>query len=448
MIQATDPLVLRNKLKSLPPAIQGEVIRSVISELSEEEAQLIQYEWSLFARDNQVIPSSSDWVVWLILAGRGFGKTRSGAESIRMLQESGRYGRFALIAPTAADARDVMIEGESGILATSPPWNRPEYEPSKRRLTWPNGAIATTYSGEDPESLRGPQHDAGWLDEMCAWSYAQDTWDMYSFGLRLGIRPLTVITTTPKPMQLLKDIMAEQGTYVTRGSTYDNKANLAPQFLAKIVKRYEGTRLGRQELNAEVLNDNPGALWNPSMVDPYRLPDKAVNEILAKCVRVAVGVDPAVSNNENSAEHGIVVAGMDEDGNGYVFADRSLAGSPFQWGSAVVRAYKDFSADRIYPEVNNGGDLVESNIRNIDPNVPITQVRATRGKAVRAEPIAALYEQGRIKHVGNFPELEHQLYNWNPLDPTAKSPDRLDSLVWVLTGLFDIETSVPGARQL
>lgn len=448
-MNSTDPLVLRNRLKALPAAVRANVLRTLASSLTDEEAELIQYEWALFARDNQLMPTGTDWAVWMILAGRGFGKTRSGGEAIRQLQETGKYGRFALIAPTAADARDVMIEGESGILAVSPPWNRPVYEPSKRRLTWPNGAIATTYSGEDPESLRGPQHDAGWCDELCAWSYPDDTWAMYNFGLRLGLRPITVITTTPKPTQLLKEIIAESTTVVTRGSTHDNKANLAPSFLAKIVKRYEGTRLGRQELYAEILDDNPGALWKASYIDPYRKSGDVAGDLLNCCVRVAVGVDPAVSNNENSAETGIIVAGIDANGHGYVFTDESLQGTPLEWARAAVAAYKNFQADRLYAEVNNGGDLVESNIRTVDNAVAITTVRATRGKALRAEPIAALYEQGRVHHVGGgLQKLEDQMLNWNPLDPHAKSPDRLDALVWVLTGLFDVEASVPGARLL
>lgn len=441
---------MREALLALPPAARVAAITSATQDMNEEEASLIQYEWQLFARDNQLLPSDfgNSWLVWLILAGRGWGKTRCGAEAVRLLQESGQYGRFALIAPTSADARDVMIEGESGILATAPPWNRPEYEPSKRRLTWPNGAIATAYSAEDPESLRGPQHDAGWLDEMCAWSYARDTWDMYSFGLRLGLRPATIITTTPKPIEVLKEIMNEPNTYISKGSTHDNHSNLAPQFLAKIVKRYEGTRLGRQELYAEVLEDNPGAMWNAAMIEPYALPEVDKDHILARCVRIAVGVDPAVSNNENSAETGIVVAGIDDNGHGYVFSDDTLQGSPLQWARAVVATYKKHQCDRVFPEVNNGGDLVVSNIRNVDEYIAVLPVRATRGKMIRAEPIAALYEQGRIHHVGAFPELEKQMCDWNPMDPTAKSPDRLDALVWVLTGLFDIDTSNPSARLL
>ncbi len=403
----------------------------------------LSYEWSFYARVEQ-LPPESEWSVWLILAGRGYGKTRTGAETIRDLIENHNYSRLALIAPTSADARDVMIEGESGILAISAPWFRPVYEPSKRRLTWPNGAQAFTYSAEEPERLRGPQHDGGWCDELCAWKYLRDAWDMYQFGCRLGDNPITIITTTPKPTKILKEIMADEYTHTTTGSTYDNLENLAPTFAKKVVAKYEGTRLGEQELHAKVLDDNPDALWNYDMIEDYRVAFDKCPDL----IKIGVAIDPAVTANKNSDETGIIIGGVfyiGETLHGYILEDCSLKAKPKKWAMVAESEYRNYEADRIIAEVNNGGDLVEANLRSINANVSYESVRASRGKAIRAEPVSSLYEQGRIHHVGVFGKLEDQMTNFNPLDPSAEgSPDRMDALVWLITWLFALDKDEKG----
>jgi phage terminase large subunit-like protein len=346
---------------------------------------------------------------------------------------------MALVARTAADTRDVMVEGESGILSISPPWFRPKYEPSKRRLTWPNGALATLYSADEPDLLRGPQHDGFWADEVAAWRFV-DAWDQLMFGLRLGHDPRGVVTTTPRPTKLIRELAASKTTRVTRGSTRDNQANLAASFLVKIVEKYQGTRLGRQELEGEILDDNPGALWRRSNIDENRwktaLPDLR---------RVVVGVDPAVTNNAKSDETGIIVAGRDSQNppHFYILDDESQSSTPDTWARASVMAYLRHDADRIIGEVNNGGDLVETVIRHVrindrpeGQNASYKSVHASRGKAIRAEPISALYEQNRVHHVGSFPILEDQLCDWDPTE-SKDSPDRLDALVWALTELSE-----------
>lgn len=401
----------------LPDADRHELLAG----LSEAEAEQILYDWRFWARANQVAPDG-DWRTWLVLAGRGFGKTRCGAEWVRAEVEHGRRKRLAIVGPTAADVRDVMIEGESGILATARPGMRPVYEPSKRRLTWPNGAVATTYSADEPDRLRGPQHDGAWADELAAWRYPQ-AWDMLQFGLRLGGDPRAVVTTTPRPTPIVRALAASETTVVTRGSTYDNAANLAPQFLEQIVSKYEGTRLGRQELHAEILADTPGALWSLAMLEDRRDPPDLA--------RVVVAIDPAVTATDSSDETGIVVAGRGVDGRGYVLADRSCRLSPLGWANRAIAAYDDFRADAIVAEINNGGDLVATVLRTLRPEVPIKTVHASRGKQTRAQPVAALYEQGRVSHCGVFAQLEDQLTTWSP--DAGTSPDRLDALVWALT---------------
>lgn len=341
--------------------------------------------------------------------------------------ENGKAHRIALVAPTAADARDTMVEGESGILAISPPWNRPMYEPSKRRLTWPSGAIATLFSAEEPERLRGPQHDTAWCDEIAAWKYPQETWDMLQFGLRLGDDPRCAITTTPRPIPLVRDILNNPSTAVTKGSTYDNISNLAPAFIEVIISRYEGTRLGRQELNAEILDDNPEALWTRDVIENNRV-TKA-----SEMVRIVVGVDPAVTSSSSADDTGIVVAGVDEKHHYYVLGDYTTHATPKKWAHEVIAAYYKHSADRVIGEVNNGGELVEYTLRTIDPMVSYRSVRASRGKQLRAEPVSALYEQGKVHHVGSFPALEDQMCEWVPGE--GKSPDRVDALVWALSEL-------------
>ena len=383
---------------------------------------------SWLARPAQLAPKG-EWRVWLILAGRGFGKTRAGAEWVIERVKSGLFSHVALIAETSADARDVMVEGpESGILAVSPRDFLPNYEPSKRRLTWPNGAIATTYSGDEPDQLRGPQHDTAWADEPAKWKYAQQAWDNMQFGLRIGPKPQACATTTPKPTAFMKRLVKDTHTAITRGATWDNVTNLAPAFLEYIRGRYEGTYLGRQELRGELLEEVEGALWKQADIDKLRVlkhPD---------LVRVIVGVDPAATSTEDSDHTGIVVAGIGEDRQGYVLDDASLKGTPKEWASAAITAYYKHRADRIIAEVNNGGDMVEHTIRTVDADVSYKKIHASRGKLTRAEPVASLYEQGRIHHVGTFADLESEMCTWVPGD--AKSPDRMDALVWALTELM------------
>jgi phage terminase large subunit-like protein len=411
----------------LTSSLPADERRALLDALSDDEARRLEYDWLYWSRPEQRAPAG-DWRTWLVLAGRGFGKTRTGAEWVREQAESGRCGRLALVAPTAADARDVMVEGESGILAICPRRFRPLYEPSKRRLTWPNGSLATLYSADEPDRLRGPQHDCAWCDEAGVWRFP-DAWDMLQFGLRLGADPRVVVTTTPKPVRLVRELATDPTTTVTRGSTYDNAANLAPAFLDQIVRRYEGTRLGRQELHAELLDDTPGALWTRAAIENLRV--KAAPDL----TRIVVAIDPAVTSGEDADETGIVVAGKGVDGHAYVLKDLTCRLSPDGWARRAVNAYHELSADRIIAEVNNGGDLVEQVIRTVDRRVSYRKVHATRGKRVRAEPVAALYEQSKVHHVGMFADLEDQQCSFTP-DGYDGSPDRVDALVWALTELM------------
>lgn len=359
---------------------------------------------------------------------------------------AGTARRVALVAETAADARDVLVEGESGILAVHPPAYRPLYEPSKRRLTWPNGARATLYNAVEPDQLRGPQHDLAWADELAKWRYVQATWDQLQFGLRLGARPRQCVTTTPRPLKILTTLIEDPDTVITRGTSYDNRANLAPAFIARIVRRYEGTRLGRQELNGKLLEDLPGALWTRARLDELRCaqaPDLK---------RIVVAVDPAAGSGDTADETGIVVAGLGADGHGYVLEDASLRGTPMAWGRAAVAAYRRWRADRIVGEVNNGGEMIEHVIRTVDPTASYKAVRASRGKIVRAEPVAALDEQGRVHHVGAFPALEDQMCALSSDYARAGagfSPDRADARVWAITELMlDGQAGEPRVRGL
>lgn len=409
----------------------------IIATLTDEEALLLQHTWEAWARDKQLesVEAPGDWVVWLILAGRGFGKTRTGAEQVIRWAREDRRARIALVGRTAADVRDTMIEGESGILACSPPDFMPKYEPSKRRLTWPNGARATTYSAEEPKVLRGPQHTKAWADERASWLKRgnEDAWDHLMFGLRLGRKPQVIVTTTPLPTKEIKALVRQKTTHVTRGTTYENLENLAPTFKDQVIGKYEGTRLGRQELLAELLEDNERALWKrEEMIETLRVTEHP------ELKRVVIGVDPSVHDgtdidNQELAECGIMAAGLGIDGHGYLLDDRSLMASPMQWAKEAVTAYRKNKADRIVAEVNNGGALVEVVIRVVDKNVSYKHVHASRGKQTRAEPISSLAEQGRIHHVGRFKELEDQQCTW---EAGMKSPDRLDAYVWAFTELM------------
>jgi len=404
--------------------------RNFIAGLTELEAAVLKHEWAFWARGNQ-LPPAGEWAHWLLLAGRGFGKTRAGAEWVRAFAESGHAGRIALVAPTLADARAVMVEGDSGLMAIAPPWNRPKYEPSKRRVTWDNGAVATLFGAEEPERLRGPQHHAAWCDELASWRNAEATWDNLLFGLRLGTSPRTMITTTPKPIPLLKALVEDERVAITKGTTFDNLDNLAPSFASEIVAKYQGTRTGRQELMAEILEDVPGALWQRGLIERLRLP------CAPELQRIIVAVDPPASAGENADECGIVAAGVCADGFAYVLSDASVQGlRPAGWARKAVALYHSLSADRIVIESNQGGAMAESVLREIDPTAAITQVFARRGKYARAEPVAALYEQGRVYHASLLPELEDQMCAFTGERIRGQSPDRVDALVWALTHLM------------
>lgn len=400
----------------------------LVNEMSPEQADALLHDWKFWARPDQLEPDG-DHAIWLVLAGRGYGKTRVGAEWIR---EGIKVApRSTLIGPTASAVRDIMVEGESGVLACCSKDDRPHYEPSKRLLTWPNGARSMTYSADEPDRLRGLQHERLWGDEPAAWRFPE-AWDMCLMGLRLG-KPQALLTGTPKPVRIIRSLLSDPTCRVTKGSTYDNAANLAPQFLSAILRRYEGTRLGQQELLAAVLDESPGALWKRAVIEDNRCLGQHPSQ-----ERIVVAVDPAVTSTEGSDETGIIVAGRGVDGHGYIFEDASCRLSPDGWGQRVATAYRGFLADRVIGEANNGGDMIESVIRMTDPHISYRKVTASRGKAIRAEPVAALYEQGRIHHVGYFADLEDQLCTWEPggTGAQSKSPDRLDALVWALTELF------------
>lgn len=383
------------------------------------------YRWSLNSRPEQRQPSGDYWDIWAIVTGRGWGKTRVGSETVR--EWTKQYPIINLVAPTASDLRMTMIEGESGILACSPPWDYPKYEPSKLRITWPNGAQANLFSAEEPDRLRGPQCYAYWCDELAAWKHLEATWDNLQFGARLGKHVRGIITTTPRPVKVLKDILADSRTVVTRGSTYANKANLSATFLRRIEARYAGTRLGRQEIEGFILEDNPLALWRRAWIEAAR-----IRELPTEWMRIVVGVDPQAAEDGDGAETGIVVAGQAWDKRFVVLEDLSIWGTPAEWAAQVKAAYDKWQADVIVAEANNGGAMVRHTIESARVNLPVKLVYASRGKRTRAEPISALYEQGRVSHYGAFPALEDQQCEWTPGD---RSPDRMDALVWALTEL-------------
>jgi predicted phage terminase large subunit-like protein len=421
------PQRLHHHLKTLTPEQRAHAFAGI----PEAALQVALYDWTgIWARDEQLLPPDEEWFVALWLAGRGFGKTRTGAEAVRHMAENRLASRIGLIAPTSADARDTMVEGESGILAVCPPWCKPKYEPSKRRVTWPNGARATLFSAEEPERLRGPQHDLVWGDEPASW-VSKDAWDNAVMGLRLGRKPRAIITGTPKPVPMVLDLMKDPRTRVIRGSTFDNAGNLAPSYIAQVKRIYEGTRLGRQELYAEVLTDMPGALFSQELVDRSRVPATPELE------RVVIAIDPAPTSERGSDETGIMAVGRGFDGHGYVLQDHSLRGSPDEWARAAVKAFHLHQADHIVAEINIGGEMVEAVLRSVDPDVPFKAVRAMRGKAKRAEPIAALYEQGKVHHVGDaekFARLEKQMRVFTGIN--GRRDDRTDAMCWGLHELM------------
>lgn len=409
------------------------------------QARALDFDWSYWGRPDQFAPPSDaikgGWLTWLILAGRGWGKTRTGAEAVRQWAKT--YNYVNLIGATAADARDIMIEGQSGILNICPKDERPIYKAHLGRLEWPNGGKSLIFTADEPDRFRGKQHSKLWGDETAAWRYA-DSWDQASLGLRIGDNPQAIITTTPRPIKLVKDLMGAPTTVVTKGSTYDNQDNLARAFITQIASRYENTRMGRQELYAEILDDMPGALWTRTAIEKCRVQEVPRN---VKLTRVVVAVDPAISTNDGSDETGIVVMGKGSNQHFYVLADRSGRYSPEEWARQVVALYDLFKADRIIAEANQGGEMVERTIRIVGGSRPVTLVHATRGKVTRAEPIAALYEQERVHHVGMFPLLEDQMSQFtSDFDRTKMgySPDRVDALVWAGTELTDYKAGFFG----
>lgn len=420
-------------------ALSPEKQAALLAGLTDTELTFLKYDWQFWARPEQRIPEG-EWATWLVLAGRGFGKTRVGAETVKVWAKGFPYVNLA--GATADDARDIMIEGESGILACCSRADRPIYKKGERKLLWPSGCISLVFTADEPDRARGKQGCKLWCDELAAWRY-RDAWDQLMLGLRLGSLPQCVATTTPRPIPIVRELLADPTTKATRGTTYDNKANLAEGFFSRIIKKYEGTRLGRQELNAEMLDDNPNALWTHKLIDDARIGKAGVPKSLA---RVVVGVDPAVTSNMDSDETGIVCGAVDyqDPPHFYVFEDASIEmASPNEWAQRVVETFKTWKADRVAAETNNGGDLVESVMRNKDANISFRKVTATRGKTRRAEPISALYEQGRVHHVGLFGKLEDQMCEFDPTTEEAegKSPDRMDALVWMLTELSGDDVS-------
>ncbi len=423
-----------------------------LSELTEAELMALPWMFEFWAMEHQLPPESpADWRTWVILGGRGAGKTRAGAEWVRAMVEGprpkdpGEASRVALVGETHDQAREVMVFGESGILACSPPDRRPVWEATRRRLVWPNGAVAQVFSAHDPDSLRGPQFDAAWVDELAKWKKAEAAWTQLQFGLRLGEHPRQVVTTTPQNVAILKEILAAETTVLTTAPTAANRANLSASFLREVYGRYAGSRLGRQELAGELLQDVEGALWTTAMLDAARVAERPPFD------RIVVAVDPPVTSGSKADECGIVVAGVVMQGpptewRAVVLEDASIAGgSARDWARAAIAAYERHEADRIVAEVNQGGELVERMIRSESAQVPYRAVRATRAKAVRAEPVAALYEQGRVGHLAGLGRLEDQMCRMTAAGFRGRgSPDRVDALVWALTDLI-IEPMLKGS---
>jgi phage terminase large subunit-like protein len=385
--------------------------------------------WTIIARPGQIPPEDVPWFAYFMRSGRGGGKTRSGSEWILKRVRQG-YKHIALIGETAADVRDTMVElGESSIMKVARPHERPTYEPSKRRLTFPNGAVATTFTGEEPDQMRGPQFDTAWIDELAKFQYPQEVWDNLEFALRLGKKPQVFITTTPRPIPIIKKLLKDKSTIDVRFATSDNAANLSPQFLERMQEKYAGTRLGRQELDGEVLEDNPDALWTRVNIENNRV------SMAPSLSTIVVAVDPTTAEDGDGDAAGIIVAGIDCNKHAYVLKDCTVQGSPLDWAKAAVSAYHLYQANLIVAEKNQGGEMVRLTLQQVDKNVPVKLVHASRGKIVRAEPVSAKYEQNLVHHVGVFPQLEDQLCEWTPRDKT--SPDRLDALVWAMTELMD-----------
>ena len=425
----TPPILTLGDLLALPPGERA----AVLAALDDRECEELLGQWSFWARPDQR-PPAGDWVYWVILAGRGAGKTRTGAETIREWAKS--YTYVNLIGPTRDDVRDVMVLGESGLMAICPRHERPAYARASARLTWPNGAVTQLFSAEEPDRLRGKQHMKLWLDELAAWR-RPDAFDQAMLGLRLGDRPQAVITTTPRPTQLIKQLSADPQAIVTRGSTFDNAHHLSRAFVERITARYAGRDIGRQELYAEIIEEAPGALWTRALIERQRLPASAAADDYAEIV---VGVDPPAKSGASADECGIVVVARRTNGHVHVLADLTSQGdSPGQWAARVAAAFRRYRANRVVAEINNGGEMVVEVLRQSDATLPVRKVTATRGKFLRAEPVAAAYERGLVHHLGAFAKLEDQMCSLTP-DFDARvagfSPDRADALVWAIADLI------------
>lgn len=403
---------------------------AILAGLTPDEAAKLEYDWRFWARKNQIAPEGT-WGTWLALAGRGFGKTEAGAQWVRERVAAGARS-IALVAETQKDLEEVMV---ARLLAIHPPDQAPTVRYKPVRMTWPNGAVALGYNGTEPDQLRGPEFDTAWVDELAKYRYAQETWDMLQFTMRAGSDPRVFVTTTPRPIPIVRSILADPRTVVTRGTTFDNAGNLPPQFLEALRARYGATRLGRQELAGEILDDVPGALWTRTMLDASAWgSDKPMPELR----RVVVAVDPSGTKGDGGGDDiGIVVAGVGVDGRGYVLADRTCQLPPSGWAARAIAAMQEFKGDRLIAETNFGAAMVESVIRSVDRSAPFKAVTASRGKVQRAEPVAALYEQGRVSHLAVMPELEDQMTQMTATGFLGDgSPDRVDALVWSLTELM------------
>ena len=433
---------MTKSLGELLASVSADEAEAFLGELSENALAALPWLFEFWALPHQVAPKG-DWATWVVMGGRGAGKTRAGAEWVRAQVEGsrpsdvGKCRRVALVGETIEQVREVMIFGDSGIIACCPPDRKPEWHASRKVLVWPNGAEAWVMSASNPEALRGPQFDCAWVDELAKWKRARETWDMLQFALRLGDRPQQMVTTTPKNVAVLREILAARDTVVTTAPTSANKVNLAASFLDKVYTDYGGSRLGRQELDGVLLGDIEGALWSLPGFDGHRVEAAPVMD------RVVVAVDPPASSKKTSDACGIVVAGVrmsgpPQDWRAYILADVSVQGAtPNVWACAVVEAAERFEADRVVAEVNQGGEMVEAVLRQQSALLPYRAVRAKRGKVTRAEPVAALYEQGRVAHVGALRELEDQMCEMSLSGfKGSGSPDRVDALVWALTDLL------------
>jgi len=428
------PKITADVLRDLSP----EEVNELLKELGPTKTEELKHSWEFWARPEQLEPDTKDWDIWVALAGRGWGKTRAGAEWVRHRIKKG--DRIVhCVAPTKGDVRRVMVEGESGLLNVCWKGDKtyrgavmgyPDWSPTNNTITWANGSKAVFFSAEDPERLRGPQAYSAWTDELCAWRNAQETWDMMQFGLRLGRHPQVFVTTTPKTTKLIRNILNDDKTVVSTGTTYDNAANLADSFIAAVRKTYEGTRLGRQELYAEILDEASGALWSRELLSNCEIARDEVPHLN----RIVISIDPAVTANAESDMTGMVVAGIDVNGIAHVLEDHTDKYTPQQWAAKAISLYREHMADRIVAERNQGGDMVRHTLHTEDETVPVKLVHASRGKMARAEPVSALYEQGKVKHVRGLNELEDQMVQWEPLGSIG-SPDRLDALVWAITDL-------------